>query len=737
MQLSRRSLHLRYGIAVLTTLLTVLLRFALNPVLNGNAPLLAFIMPVLLSAWYGGLGPGLVATGLSAVLGTYFFVTPSFTLAIDYLPDYVRIAMFLVEGVLISGLSETAQRAQRRTARTLLSLKQNHNLLQSVLEGTTEAVFVKDQGGRYQLVNSETARILGQPKQKIVGKTDAELLPQEIAIKLQENDRLIMQTGKTQIVEEEVLRVGERRIYLSTKDPYRDTQGNVIGVIGVAKDITWLKQAENQLRLSAQRLEALQEIDRAILRADSPQAIAQAALSRLVPIIPCDQAAVIQFNFDSQEICVLAGDFAGDRPGMTFPLTHYASLQQVTERDSLLYFAEIATLDTPPPVITKLLQLGYHSFAAIALIAEKRLIGDLLLAARLPNAFSPQDREIANEVANQLAIAIKQAQLRSQLEHYAVELEQRVVERTAQLADINQELEAFTYSVSHDLRAPLRTMQGFAQALLEDYGDHLDELGKSYIASITEDALHMDGLIADLLSYSRLSRTQITLQSVDLSDLVNEALRQLNAQIQEKHAEITVAHPLPRAIAHRSTLLQVIVNLLTNAIKFVESGVQPQIKIWAEIEETESGGDGEWGSERDGEWGSGRVGESERKYPSTPSLSTPSPLHPSTPSPSHPIAHSQMNLNRVVLWIEDNGIGIASEHQERIFRVFERLHGIESYPGTGIGLAIVRKGLERMGGQVGVNSQLGQGSRFWVALPSAVLDLELPTDEYTPPNFVS
>lgn len=242
-------------------------------------------------------------------------------------------------------------------------------------------------------------------------------------------------------------------------------------------------------------------------------------------------------------------------------------------------------------------------------------------------------------------------------------LEERVLERTAQLQDINDELEAFTYSVSHDLRAPLRTMQGFAQALQEDFGDQLDEVAKSYIQSILEDSAQMEGLISDLLDYSRLSRSQINLQPVDLTTILAEALRQLSTQIQEKQASISIPPALPQVVAQRSILIQVITNLLSNAIKFVDPAVRPQVEIFAEDE------------------------------------------------PNRP--------NCLRFWIVDNGIGIASEHQQRIFRVFERLHGIESYPGTGIGLAIARKGMERMGGQVGVESQPGQGSRFWLRLPKA------------------
>ncbi|NMG11141.1 PAS domain S-box protein [Brasilonema sp. UFV-L1] len=267
----------------------------------------------------------------------------------------------------------------------------------------------------------------------------------------------------------------------------------------------------------------------------------------------------------------------------------------------------------------------------------------------------------------------------AELQQLNTTLEQRVNERTAQLEEINQELEAFTYSVSHDLRAPLRTMRGFATALLEDCGDHLEEFCRSYIDSIIDDAVQMNELISDLLNYSRLTRTQINLQPTALDEVVEEALKQLTAQIQEKQAQIHIVSRLPQVMAHRSTLIQVVTNLISNAIKFVEPDIQPQVDIFAQEER-------------------------------------------------------QNNQDWIQLWIVDNGIGIAPEHQERVFRVFERLHGAERYSGTGIGLAIVRKGIERMGGRVGVESQLGDGSRFWVALPTAVLARNKLTDDTTPPS---
>lgn len=244
-------------------------------------------------------------------------------------------------------------------------------------------------------------------------------------------------------------------------------------------------------------------------------------------------------------------------------------------------------------------------------------------------------------------------------------LDKRVSERTQQLQAANDELEAFGYTVSHDLQAPLRGMHGFAEALLEDYGDLLDELGKEYARRIVISAVRLEDLIQDLLAYSRLSRTELSLKVIDLTQVLSEVINEIQPEIEEKQADVKMKSPLPEVLGHRPTLVQVIMNLLINAMKFVEVGVPAQVQVWAERHD-----------------------------------------------------------NWVRLWVADNGIGIALEHQARIFGVFERLHGQETYPGTGIGLAIVRKGVERMQGQVGVESQLGQGSRFWI-------DLRSPDDSST------
>jgi PAS domain S-box-containing protein len=236
-------------------------------------------------------------------------------------------------------------------------------------------------------------------------------------------------------------------------------------------------------------------------------------------------------------------------------------------------------------------------------------------------------------------------------------LNNQLEQRVGELTQINKELEAFSYSISHDLRAPIRSMQGFAHALLDE--EKLSDTGKDYAARISHSARYMDQLIHDLLDYSLLGRTELAKIPVNTQSVVSEVLVQLDEQISEKKAECLIKSPLHPILGNPSTLSQVLLNLVTNALKFVPADRAPRIEI-----------------------------------------------------------STQQKEGAIRISISDNGIGIAPEYQERVFGLFERLHTNQSYPGTGIGLALVRKGIERMGGHVGLESALGKGSCFWLELPS-------------------
>jgi signal transduction histidine kinase len=240
------------------------------------------------------------------------------------------------------------------------------------------------------------------------------------------------------------------------------------------------------------------------------------------------------------------------------------------------------------------------------------------------------------------------------------ELNTALEARLHELESVNQDLESFAYSVSHDLRAPLRAMEGFSVALLEDYSDRLDETGKRYASWIVESAAQMSSLIRDLLEYSRLARAELDLEEVSLARIVQEAVEVLQGTVRSTDADVRLTDLGQRVLAHAPTLTRMVVNLLANALTYVEDGERPRVRIRAEARE-----------------------------------------------------------GMVRLCVEDEGIGIEPEHLERIFGVFERLHEADRYPGTGVGLAIVAKGAERMNGRVGVESGPGRGSRFWIELGEA------------------
>ncbi len=252
---------------------------------------------------------------------------------------------------------------------------------------------------------------------------------------------------------------------------------------------------------------------------------------------------------------------------------------------------------------------------------------------------------------------LREADLKLSL--HAAELEMLVSRRTNELRLSNQQLETLVASIARDLRAPLRSMQGFSQLLVQDRAAKLDQQGREYANYINTAAVMMDRLLNDLLALSQISQQKIELVPVALDKVVESALSGCETAIIESEATVDSNSPWPAVVAHATTLRQVLVNLIGNALKFVV-GKEPKVRLHTE--------------ERPG--------------------------------------------GVVRIWVEDNGIGIPAEYHERIFQVFQRLHAT-SYAGTGIGLAIVQKGVERMSGRVGLTSAPGEGSRFWIELPKA------------------
>jgi signal transduction histidine kinase len=266
-----------------------------------------------------------------------------------------------------------------------------------------------------------------------------------------------------------------------------------------------------------------------------------------------------------------------------------------------------------------------------------------------------KQQQLEKEATERKRVQQQLEQAQAELQAHAGILEQRVAERTARLTATIQSLEGVCYHIAHDLRAPLRSMQGFATILLDEHSSNLGETGARYARWIAEAAVRMDTLIHGLLDYGRLGHLKVSLVGIELEAQLEGVLFQLRSEVMTTGAEIRVERPLPLVLGDATLVDQILGNLLSNALKFVPPEVAPRICVRAE---------------------------------------------PGT--------------RTARLWVEDQGIGIPPEYQHKTFGIFERLHGDQGYPGSGIGLAIVAKAAQRIGGRVGVQSEPGRGSRFWV-----------------------
>lgn len=367
-------------------------------------------------------------------------------------------------------------------------------------------------------------------------------------------------------------------------------------------------------------------------------------------------------------------------------LEGHVSERIATTQRRVMTFALTLIIGTTIPVTVLLFAVMRNIAASLAELrrgTENIASGDLTYRLNAPQtdelgelaaAFDEMTRRLQETTVSRDALQVeieerKRAEAllqeaQTRLQRHAEELEKIVARRTAKLQETVDELEHFSYAIVHDLRAPLRAMQGFAELIEEDTAPvGLPDLTREYLRRIKKAANRMDQLITDALNYSKAAQNEFGLERINLHALVRD-LVDTYPNLQRDRADIVI-EPIPDVLGNEAALTQCVSNLLGNAVKFVKPGTRPLIRIW-----------------------------SEDYRPTT----NPEPLP----------------CKFIRVWVEDNGIGIPKDAQARVFRMFER--ATTEHEGTGVGLAIVRKVAQRMGGDVGVESEPGQGSRFWVVL---------------------
>ena len=331
----------------------------------------------------------------------------------------------------------------------------------------------------------------------------------------------------------------------------------------------------------------------------------------------------------------------------------------------------------PAKVIVQLTKSAHFKKDAAAM--NEALVIGALRQHELREAAEQSNALLQIEVAERKRAEKALQEAQAKLATHADSLERMVAERTAQLQASMGELEAFSYTLAHDLRAPIRAIHGFTQIVLEMPAELVDRSAVELLHRVMKAAARMDSLIQDVLNLSQIIRQPIVIEPVEVDALARELVAE-RPELSPPKAEIKIESPLLPMMGHEATLSQCLTNLLSNAVKFVEPGAVPQVRVWTE----------------------------ERVGPANDARASMGAAPHSSASEGGPT---------VRLWVEDRGIGISAGALDSIFDIFQRLHSSAKYEGTGIGLAIVRKAIERMGGRVGVTSEPGQGSRFWLELP--------------------
>ena len=305
--------------------------------------------------------------------------------------------------------------------------------------------------------------------------------------------------------------------------------------------------------------------------------------------------------------------------------------------------------------------LGLKSYVVAPIKSATRVLGALTLVnAESGRRFGPEDQRVAEELALRAGLALENARLVEEVRALNQDLERRVQERTAELREANAELESFSYSVSHDLRAPLRHITGFAQLLDKRAGAALDPAAREYVHTIAEAAQQGSKLVDDLLAFSRMGRAALRPGRVALDELLADVRRELAPDAAGRRVTWEVRpQPLPHVWADPALLRLALHNLLSNALKYTRPRDEAVITLSAEAQ----GGE-------------------------------------------------------VELRVQDNGVGFDMRHADKLFGVFQRLHGADAFEGTGIGLANVRRIVTRHGGRVWAEAQVGQGATFHLTLPA-------------------
>ena len=437
---------------------------------------------------------------------------------------------------------------------------------------------------------------------------------------------------------------------------YRDASGNVLGVFAAARDVTERNRAERLLRARERQQQAVAELGYLALSDPGLVGLLDAAVLAVARALDVEFVKVLELRPDGD--LLLRAEI-----GFDAGLVGHAVVPggKGSQAGYVLLAGEPVIVDNlsaetrfHPAVL--LTDHGVRSGVSVAIGPRERRFGVIGGHTTTKREFTGDDISFLGAVSNVIGTVLQREQAEQEIHTLNAELEQRVMQRTEELRATNEELEALVYSVSHDLRSPLRAMNGFSNILSADYAEQLDEHGQHYLSRIRAGARRMGTMIDELLLLSRVSRAELHREQIDVSDLARQIAAELQTAEPERQVEFAIADGLT-ANGDRELVRTVLENLLGNAWKFTSTRDHARIEI----------------------------------------------------------AHGEHD-DRSEFLVRDDGVGFDMEHADQLFKAFQRLHRANEFPGTGIGLASVQRIINRHGGQISATGEVGRGATFTFTL---------------------
>lgn len=573
----------------------------------------------------------------------------------------------------------------RRKSET--SLQEREERLRSIYDTVADVIFhlkVEPDGGyRFVSVNPAFMAVTGLPSEMVVGKRVDEIIPPPSLT-------LVLDRYREAIAERKIVRWEETSDYPTGRltgevsvAPVFDAGGRCTHLVGAVHDITERKRTEVErehllAREQAARRAAQDAQRRSAFLADAGKMLS-ASLDYRTTLVNAARSAVpdvadwavvdmIRPDGSLERLAVIHTDpekiqMAYDLHRRYPPdLSGPGPMQDALRTGKPVLVPEIPAvmleqLDDEERRLVSALGLGSYIFAPI--VMKGRVTGLItMVMTESGRVYGDEELTMAEELSRRAALAIENARHYEEAQVLNLELERRVADRTAQIEEANKELEAFSYSVAHDLRAPLRAIDGFSRLVVDGYGASLPDEAQRYLSRVRQGARHMGELIDDLLTFAHVARQPLRRQRTQTAQLVQQVI----AQLQPENGVATTIDmgPLPEAVADPALVRQVFANLLSNALKFSRSRAHPRIEV------------------------------------------------------TH-----RTDGDEVTFIVRDNGVGFDMRYADKLFGVFQRLHRAEEYEGTGVGLAIVQRIIHRHGGRVWAESEIDKGATFYFTLGGA------------------